>query len=413
LSSRSLSFARRLLSDPEIRVLLLANVLIGVAYSFVIPFLSLFGTREVGLRPMAFSLFMTTTSLGAITFSTLLARWSDARWARRSVLLVSGSAGCLGYLGYAFVREVQWLTLIGVFLLGIASVTFSQLFACARDSFVRRRLPVAELPLYMNVFRLSFALSWTVGPALAAWVMQSTGFRGLFLVASSFFALFVGLVAGFLPHLPPTPAAREAAMAMPLSRALRVPQLLPHFVAFSCYFACSTMGMMNLPLLLLGPLQGSTRDVGIAYSIAPLFELPLMLWMGILAIRIPSRRLIQCVFILAVVYYCVLSAVREPWQVYPTQILSAAIVAVTSGIAITFFQDFLPSQPGSATNLYSNAQRIGSTTGYLLLGILTESVGTRGVFVACAFGCCLAVLIVVRSAARKPAAEVILQDVPQ
>ena len=379
-------------------MLLLANLLVGVAYSFVIPFLSLFGTREVGLRPMAFSLFMTTTSLGSITFSTLLARWSDAHWSRRSVLLVSGTAGCLGYLGYAFVRDVAWLTLVGVVLLGIASVTFSQLFACARDLFVRRQIPSGELPLYMNVFRLFFALSWTVGPALAAWVMQFAGFRGLFLVASSFFALFVLLVACFLPHLPPTEAAREAAKAMPLRSALRVPHLLPHFLAFSCYFACSTMGMMNLPLLLLGPLHGTTRDVGIAYSIAPLFELPLMLWMGVLATRIPSRRLIQAVFLLAVAYYVVLAGVRAPWQVYPAQLLSAAIVAVTSGIAITFFQDFLPTQPGTATNLYSNAQRIGSTTGYLLLGVLTESVGTRGVFVACALGCCFAVAIVARRA---------------
>ncbi len=381
-------------------MLLLANLLVGVAYSFGIPFLSLFGTREVGLRPMAFSLFMTTTTLGSITFSTLLARWSDARWSRRRVLLVSGSAGCLGYLGYAFVRDVAWLTLIGVFLLGIASVTFSQLFACARDLFERRRIPASEIPLYMNVFRLFFALSWTVGPALAAWVMQSAGFRGLFPVASSFFALCVLLVFGFFPQLPPTAAGREAVQAMPLTRALRVPHLLRHFVAFVCYFACSTMAMMNLPLLLLGPLHGTTRDVGIAYSIAPLFELPLMLLMGVLATRMPSRRLIQGVFVLAVAYYGLLSALRAPWQVYPVQLLSAAIVAVTSGIAITFFQDFLPNQPGSATNLYSSAQRIGSTTGYLLLGVLTESVGTRGVFVACALGCCFAVAILFSSGVR-------------
>jgi MFS transporter, SET family, sugar efflux transporter len=384
---RALRFVRHLLSDRDYRVLLLANVLVGVAYSFVIPFLSLFGTREVGLGPMAFSLFMTATSLGSVAFSTVLARWSDARWARRSVLLVGGIAGCLGYLGYAFVRDVAWLTLVGVFLLGLASVTFSQLFAYARDLFTQRGIPSSEVPLYMNVFRLFFALSWTVGPAIAAWVMQGSGFRGLFLVAAAFFALFALLVAFFVPHVPPTAAARQAAQAMPLRQALRVPGLLPHFAAFLVYFACSSMGMMNLPLLLLGPLGGTTHHVGIAYSVAPLFELPLMLLMGVLATRMPSRRLIQGVFVLAVAYYGLLAGVQAPWQVYPVQVLSAAIVAVTSGVAITFFQDFLPGQPGSATNLYSNAQRVGSTTGYLLLGVLTESVGTRGVFVACALGC--------------------------
>ncbi len=170
------------------------------------------------------------------------------------------------------------------------------------------------------------------------------------------------------------------------------------------------MGMMNLPLLLLGPLRGTPHHVGVAYSVAPLFELPLMLLMGVLATRMPPRRLIQGVFVLAVAYYGLLSVVRVPWQVYPVQVLSAAIVAVTSGVAITFFQDFLPSQPGSATNLYSNAQRIGGTTGYLLLGVLSESVGVRGVFVACAVGCCFAVAILLVSGARVTAGDAALQD---
>lgn len=367
--------------------MLAANVLVGVAYSFVIPFLSLFGTREVGLKPIAFSLFMTASSLGAIGCSTLLSRWSDARLPRRGVLLIGGVAGCLGYLGYAFLRDPTWLTLVGVCVLGVASVTFSQLFAYARDLFGRRGVPANEIPLYMNVFRLFFALSWTVGPALAAWVMQASGFRGLFLVASAFFGLFTLLVAGFVPNLPPSEATRNAALATPLSQAFRAPGLPIHFLAFVIYFACSAMGMMNLPLLLLGPLRGSAHDVGVAYSVAPLFELPLMLLMGVLATRIAPRRLILGVFVLAVAYYALLASVRLPWHVYPVQVLSAAIVAVTSGIAITFFQDFLPAQPGSATNLYSTAQRVGSTTGYLLLGVLTESVGIRGVFLACALGC--------------------------
>lgn len=398
--TRALGFVRRLLADRDLRVLLLANVLVGVAYSFVIPFMSLFGTREIGLRPVPFSLFLTANSLGAIALSTVLSRWSDARWSRRSVLLVGSVAGCLGYLGYAFVRDVALLSFIGVFVLGLASVTFSQLFALARDLFNRRGIAPSEIPLYMNVFRLFFALSWTVGPALAAWLMHWAGFRGLFLVASAFFALLGLLVAAFVPHVPPT-ALQAARSSSWFGQALKAPGLLAHFAAFVVFFACSSMGMMNLPLLLLGPLHGTEHDVGIAYSVAPFFELPLMLLAGVMAGRWPARRLIQGVFVLGIVYYALLASVRAPWQVYPVQVLSAAIVAVTSGIAITFFQDFLPDQPGSATNLYSNAQRIGSTTGYLILGWLTEAAGTRGVFAVCAAGAAIAASILLAHGARR------------
>ena len=83
-----------------------------------------------------------------------------------------------------------------------------------------------------------------------------------------------------------------------------------------------------------------------------------------------------------------LSLVRAPWHVYPLQIVSAAMISVVSGIAITFFQDFLPDQVGTATNVYSNAMRVGGTAGYLLFATLAEPFGHRVVFVFCT-GLCL------------------------
>ena len=65
----------------------------------------------------------------------------------------------------------------------------------------------------------------------------------------------------------------------------------------------------------------------------------------------------------------------NPWLSFPALIFSAAIVAVTSGVAITFFQNFLPDQVGTATNLYSNAMRVGGTAGYLLFAAVAEPFG--------------------------------------
>jgi SET family sugar efflux transporter-like MFS transporter len=60
------------------------------------------------------------------------------------------------------------------------------------------------------------------------------------------------------------------------------------------------------------------------------------------------------------------------------------LVAVSSGLAITFFQDFLPGQAGTATNVYSNAARVGGLAGYLLFGVLGTAAGHRSVFWVCA-----------------------------
>jgi predicted MFS family arabinose efflux permease len=49
---------------------------------------------------------------------------------------------------------------------------------------------------------------------------------------------------------------------------------------------------------------------------------------------------------------------------------------------------------GSATNLYSNALRIGSTAGYFLFGSIAEHLGYRAVFAICATFACLALMLI-------------------
>jgi SET family sugar efflux transporter-like MFS transporter len=388
---RVLLTLRTILRHRDLTVLAVCSLLLGLAYSFVVPFMSMFGTLEVKMSSLAFGAFMTVTSLTAIVISTWLARWSDTRYSRKAMLLLGSGSGALGYVGYAYVRDVWLLTLVASFILGTSSITFSQVFAHARDVLKRSAVPSNEVPFYMNVFRLFFALSWTFGPAVAAQIMLRHSFRGTFLVAALIFVLLWLVVLVFVPHTPPSAATRQAAEQLPLGQAMKSPTLLAHFIAFALYFCCSTMGMMNLPLLVLNTLHGNQGQVGIVYSVAPVFELPFMFYVGWLATRGEQVRLIRGSFVLAIFYYALLAVVGAPWHVYPVQIISAAIVAVTGGVAITFFQNFLPEQPGTATNLYSNANRIGATAGYLLFGVLTTSVGHRGVFVVCTAFCSVAV----------------------
>jgi SET family sugar efflux transporter-like MFS transporter len=379
---RLITPARTILRHREFMVLLGCNMLVGLAFAFVSPFFSMFGTIEVGMSPLIFGVFMTVTSLSGIAISTLLARWSDTRLSRRTVLLLGGVTGALSYVGYAFVRDIAWLTVIGCVLGGISSVTFSQLFAYARDLLARSEVSPRDAPLYMNVFRLFFAVSWTTGPAVAAWVMLHYSYRGMFLVAALCFFLFVLILLGFVPPAQPWGTARSA-VQVPLHRVLVRRDVLAYFVSFTLLFTAGTMGMLNLPLLVLNVLGGTGQQVGIIYSVAPAFEIPFMLYFGLLATKADQTRLIRISVVLAVIYYALLTLVRAPWHIYPLQILSAAITAVVGGIAITFFQNFLPDQPGTATNLYSSAGRLGSIIGYLAFGILASAYGNRAVFVAC------------------------------
>lgn len=390
---------RRLLGQRNLRVVLACSAVLGLAVSFVLPFLSLFGTHEVNMSLAGFGAFMTATTLFNIALSTWLAHRFDAASLRRPLLLLGSACGALGYLGYAFTREIWLLFAIGALVLGVASITFSQLFAYARELLDGTEIPKHEAPLYMNVFRMCFALSWTVGPALSAATLQRWSFVGLFSAASLLYVLFFLLVLSFVPGAPrgPTPPptpSKPAPAAEP--SALRTPwnaSLIGWFSAFVLVFAAHNMSLSNMSLLVLEVLHGDESHVGVIFSLAPLFELPFMLYFGLLATRIDSARLIRVAIGLAVVYYAALSSVRTPAQIYPLQFLSAAIVSVTSGVAITFFQNKLPGRFGAATNLYSNASRIGSTSGYLLFGAMATAVGHRGVYLVCAALVTLALLL--------------------
>jgi len=376
-----------------------------LAFSFSMPFFSLFGQHEVGMNPAQYAAFMVSTSLAGIVLSTILARLSDTRFSRRSILLLGSACGALGYFGYAVLRDPLFLALNGCIFLGLSSITFSQIFAYARELVAQSGVPPESAPLYMNVYRLFFALAWTVGPATASAIQAVFSYTGTFVGAAVCFVLLFLAVLRFVPFSPPGGGGQTDVGWRETLAALARPELLASFAGFVLVFACSSLFAVSLPLFVTETLHGGTWDVGILYSIAPFFELPLMFTLGALAsgpgrtrggkpARSRSTLLILGGIGLAVVYYGAVSLVQVPWQIYPLQILSAAITAVTQGIAISYFQDFLPGQAGTATNLYSNASSLGRLVGFVLIPPLTALVGYRGIFASSALMCLVAVLLI-------------------
>jgi SET family sugar efflux transporter-like MFS transporter len=373
-----------LLTAPGLRSLFCANSMLGMAMSFVLPFMSLFCTEEVGMSLHLFGIFMTVNALAGIVIGTWISHRSDMNVSRRAVLLWGSSAGTLAYACYAFVREPWLLFVIGSVVVGVASLTFSQLFALARELVERSGVPKTDVPLYMNAFRMAFALSWTIGPAVAAYTLKALSFTGLFCGASAlYFTVF--LLVFFYIEKSQRPTA--SAVAVEESRVLdlmRRRDVAFWFSAIALMLAAHTMSSNNMSLLVLRVLGGDESDIGVIFSLAPIFELPLMLYVGLLATRVRSSKLVRGAMLLAIAYYLGLACVESARQIYPLQTLSAAIVSVIGGIAITFFQDMLPKRLGAATNVYANAARIGSTSGYLAFGVVASRFGHRGTAVACA-----------------------------
>lgn len=373
----------RILRQPGFTGVLILAFTLGLGSSFVSPFLSLWGTQEIGMQPLTFGLYMTVTSLSAIVVATTLARWSDTHIPRKVMLLIGAVGGILGYTSYALIRDPRILVMIGVTVLALAAVCFSQLFAHTRERFMTTTIPGVPPAFLTSVVRVCFSLAWTAGPTVGAWMHDSYGFRGLFLGAASLFVVFLLCVIQFVPFEPKHAHARTAARE-PVWRVLTRGDIFAVFLAFLLIFAAHTINMMNLPLVITALLGGSGRDVGIAFGVGPLVEIPLMLWFGLIAARGRQLGLIRFGAGATVAYFLLLTLARQPWHVFPIQVLHGLSFAIISNVAILFFQDLVPGQPGLATTIFTNAANLGNLVGYLSFGSLLQPFGHRGMFLVSA-----------------------------
>jgi SET family sugar efflux transporter-like MFS transporter len=366
---------------PAFIGLLATNFVLGLPSALVVPFASMWATKGIGMSSQTLGLFMTINSLSAIVLSTLIARWSDSHVTRRTLLLCGSAAGLLGNLGYGLVRDPIALTLIGSSLLGVASINFAQLFAHVRDELGRTEHEGANVPLAMGALRACYALSWTVGPMIGAAIMKRFGYGGIFLSASALLGVFALFVLVFVARRPHAPLAGERPR---VSWGLDRPVVVLHGLAFALMFASLTLNTMNLPLLLTEQLGGAEEQVGFAFAISPVFEMLFMVSFGQVAARGHQHAVIRAGILAAVGYFLALRLVGAPYQVYPLQILNAASVAVTTSVAIPFFQDLMPRQSGVATSLYSNALKLGGLIGFSTFGLLASRVGNAGLLYVCA-----------------------------
>jgi MFS transporter, SET family, sugar efflux transporter len=188
-------------------------------------------------------------------------------------------------------------------------------------------------------------------------------------------------VIGFVPR-----AARVTAAlpTQPLTWGLGQPLVVAHAVAFALMFAAFTLSGLNLPLFLTEKLGATEHGVGAAFAVSPVFEILFMVGFGHLAALGHQRRVIVVGASAAVGYFAALPFITEVWQVYPLQVLNAAAHAVTTSVAIPFFQDLMPAQPGTATSLYSNALKAGSLLGLGAFGLLASYLGHARLFWVCA-----------------------------
>jgi SET family sugar efflux transporter-like MFS transporter len=337
------------------------SLVTGTVGAFVLPFLSLFLTNEIGVNSLELGAFLLVSSVAGLVVSTLVGRLSDQRAVRRNLMVIGGLAGAVGY-GFAVLRLYWVLLVVACTLVALSTSLISQLFAYARQ--FAERQSVTRAPLIVSSMRTIMSLSWVGGPPLAALLLQLGGYTGLYWTACGFFVA-IALLSSRLPELGvPEKSAADDGPGSP-----RAPRMLFAIIAFVLLQGSISLSVSAIPLYVTNDLHGAPEDAGLVLGVCAALEIPLMLWFGVLAVKADLNRLVMLGALVALGYQGAMLATDSTWQVAVAQVLNAVVISAIAGVGISYFQSLAPGRPGYATTWFTNTMTVGAMLSGPLLGL--------------------------------------------
>jgi SET family sugar efflux transporter-like MFS transporter len=372
----------------------------GLSTALSFPFLSLFLTSAVHAGPGKLTVFLLVQPLAGVVVSTLIGRMSDGRVARRHLLMACSLAGVTSASLYSVVRSYWVLVLLACTITAVGGALMAQSFGYARA--VLADDPSA--PMITSTLRTFFSLAWVAGPPLASLLLGAGGFVTLYICAAALYGVVLAVAALWLAE-PAAQAVRAPSDAASASGAGDVgPRALWLTLgALVLLQSAVSLNVQAVPLLVRHELHASVTASGVVLAVCAALEIPMMLGFGALSTRLSLGRLVAVGPVFGIAYYAVAAASGQVWQLGVAQVLNACFIAVIQGLAISYVQELLPSQPGRASTLYSNTFPCGAILAGPLLG-LGAKLGYRVSFLAavCLAGVGLALLLAGQLAHRQP-----------
>ncbi|BBJ68361.1 MULTISPECIES: sugar efflux transporter SetB [Enterobacter] len=338
----------------------------GIAGALQTPTLSLFLTNEVHVRPALVGFFFTGSAIIGILVSQFLARRSDRKGDRKSLIVFCCLLGVMACVLFAWNRNYFILLFIGVFLSSFGSTANPQLFALAREHADHTG---REAVMFSSVLRAQVSLAWVIGPPLAYALAMGFGFTVMYLSAAVAFVVCGALVWFFLPSMRKEPKVATGVLEAP-RRNRRDALLL--FVVCTLMWGTNSLYIINMPLFIIDELHLSEKLAGIMMGTAAGLEIPTMLIAGYYAKRFGKRFLMRIAAFAGLLFYVGMLTVHTPGLLLALQLLNAIYIGILAGIGMLYFQDLMPGQAGSATTLYTNTTRVGWIIAGSMAGVVAE-----------------------------------------
>ena len=364
--------ARTLPGNRSLAFLVVAFIS-GLAGALQTPTLSLFLTSEVQVRPFMVGLFFTFNAVIGILVSQLLARYSDRKGDRKTLILYCCLLGALASLLFAWNRNYFVLLLTGVLLSSFGSSATSQMFALAREHADKTG---RESVMFSSVMRAQISLAWMIGPPLAFALALGYGFRTMYLTAAIAFVLCAVIVRYLLPSMRKTTQVTAKPIQAPRQHRRAT---LTLFIACTLMWSCNGLYLITMPLYVVNELHLPEKLAGIMMGLAAGLEIPIMLLAGYYTKRFGKRLLMRIAAVAGLLFYTGTLLFDGEMQMLVLQGLNAVFIGILAGIGMIYFQDMMPGQAGAATTLFTNSTRMGWIIGGALAGAVAQFWSYHGV----------------------------------
>ena len=361
--------------------------IVGVVGALVLPTLSVFLAKEIGVRPLLVGIPFAGIALTSIIYNQWIGHWSDSLADRRPLVAGFCFVGTLSCAIFAFSRNYWVVAATAIFLFSLSMVSFSQMLAYSLD-YADRHISPERIPLFNAIVRAQIAFAWVAGPP-AGFIMASyLGFSTTYGVAAGLFAMVGVISIKLLPrlgHVDESNGEDHIAKALPTMATLSPDtkrSLIFCLVAFSLMWGANNAYLISLPLHLKDNLNIDTEWSGWIMGTTAFLEVPFMLMAGHLAARISLIAMIRLAGVAALLLYGGIVLADSLWQLFVLQLFNAIFIGVLAGLGVSVIQELLPGRSGSASALYTNTTHMGNLLSSLMVGLVADYFGYQSVFVA-------------------------------
>jgi MFS transporter, SET family, sugar efflux transporter len=380
-------------------------IVVGLATSFVGPYLALFLADGLHASPIATTAFLTVAPISGVAISWLIGRASD-RWPiRRPLLIGAALAGAAGAALTAIFQNYWAVLAVTVSLTAVAGALFPQSFAYARQLLQQREPGKAAFGI--SALRTLFSVAWVGGPPVAAVVLAAHGFGWTYGLAAALYLFGALLIVVGLPRVQ-QPVVGTAEVETHSAGAVRSFTLFLIIASFTVVTTASTLNVQAMSLFVRDDLGGSISQAGLVLGVCAALEIPMMLALGALSVRIPIRRLIFVGVGCAVAYHAIAVLATSVWMLIAAQVLQAMVISTVGALGISYVQDMMPDHPGRATTMVTNTFPISQILAAPLFG-LAQHFGFRLAYGMNLGLCVLGLVLLIASGRAKPAPAPVIE----